>query len=73
MAAPDSVGDAVKRRKVKCGKTGKTRYRDHIAAKLGLANIQTYGDTRGKTPQRVYYCHDCGGWHLTSRPSSGSR
>lgn len=43
----------------------KRRYRDEIAAKLALANIQAKDSPkRPKTEQRAYPCG--GHWHLTS-------
>ncbi|WP_181428807.1 hypothetical protein [Modestobacter versicolor] len=45
----------------------KRRYRDEAVAQLALARIQTVGEAREKTPQRVYRCPRCRGWHLTSR------
>lgn len=49
-------------------KCSKQRFRDEIAAKLALAEIQRKGKgSREKTEQRAYRCPDCRGWHLTSR------
>lgn len=49
-------------------KSGKTRYRDEIGAKLALARIQ-HKDSSGRAKQerRVYLCPLCRGWHLTSK------
>lgn len=46
---------------------GKTRFRDQDEATQAMHRIQGKGDQRQKTPQRVYECPDCRGWHLTSR------
>ena len=48
----------------------KRRYRDEAAAELALARIAEAGDAREKTPQRVYRCPRCRGWHLTSWPAT---
>lgn len=51
-----------------CRKTGKTRYRDEIAAKIALASAQhADGSRRAKIETRAYRCPDCKGWHLTSQ------
>lgn len=47
----------------------KRRYRDHLAAKLALAHIQTNDARRPKAPVRAYACPGCAGWHLTSWPT----
>ncbi|WP_132055357.1 hypothetical protein [Pseudocnuella soli] len=31
-----------------------------------MIEIQTKGEVREKKPVRVYYCTECGGYHLTS-------
>lgn len=36
-------------------------------------NADTIEEGTGKKPVRAYYCHLCGGWHLTSKPCSHSR
>jgi hypothetical protein len=46
-------------------RTGKTWYRDEIAAKVALARVERGADDRRE--RRAYRCHDCRGWHLTSR------
>lgn len=54
---------------VKSKKCGKRRYRDRIAALLALASTTTNNKTRSaKDEKRVYHCHLCKGWHLTSQP-----
>lgn len=47
--------------------TGKTRYKDEIAAKLALATIRQKAATVHEE-QRAYRCPFCRGWHLTSKP-----
>ena len=56
----------MKRKKEKCAFSGKTRFRDHIAAKLAMTRMDTMRTK--KRPVRAYYCRHCGGAHLTSRP-----
>lgn len=54
-----------KRRGRRRGKCGKVLYRDEIAAKLALAELQR----RDKGEQRIYRCNICSGapWHLTGQ------
>lgn len=47
--------------------SSKRRYRDEIAAKLALAELDRK-DKAGHTERRAYRCPQCGGWHLTSKP-----
>jgi hypothetical protein len=50
------------------GPCTKTRYRDHLGAKLALMRIQRKDKTmRPKQERRAYRCPDCKGWHLTSQ------
>jgi hypothetical protein len=53
--------------------TGKTRFRDELAAKMCLARLQRIGDDaqRAKTPRRAYRCPRCRGWHLTALARHG--
>lgn len=46
---------------------GKIRYRDEVAAKLAMAEINRLGDA-AKEIQRTYRCQKCRGFHLTSKP-----
>lgn len=61
------IGNSARVHRSKACASGKHRYRDEIAAKLGLAEIQTRGEVRAKTPTRAYHCGLCSGWHLTSQ------
>jgi len=50
------------------GKTcrGKRRYRDEKSAQL---IVREAASSRNRyVPIRAYYCRDCNGWHLSSRP-----
>ena len=53
-----------RRRRRDC-RTGKVRYPGRERALHALHRIQN-GDTRQKTPCRVYECPMCHGWHLTA-------
>lgn len=45
----------------------KIRYRNKLEAKIALASTQRAASSaRGET--QVYWCQECSGWHLTSRP-----
>jgi epoxyqueuosine reductase QueG len=58
----------VTRRTMTTCPSGKTRYRDAIAAKLALASTaRRDGSRRSKLESRVYRCDQCKGWHLTSK------
>jgi hypothetical protein len=47
--------------------SGKVRYRTRIDAKIALANThRKAASTREET--RIYFCPNCRGQHLTSRP-----
>jgi hypothetical protein len=46
---------------------GKVRYRDQREATAALHRLGT-GDTRERTPSRVYFCGVCKGHHLTAKP-----
>lgn len=54
----------------KCPTPWKQSYRDHIAAKLGLSEIQRKGK-QGHEERRAYHC-PCGKFHLTSKPKTRS-
>ena len=51
-------------RSTRCKATGKRRFRDEIAAKLALAEMQR----AGRDEKRCYFCPSCRGWHVTSEP-----
>jgi RNase P subunit RPR2 len=62
---------------VSCCGSGKLRYPDEKAARVGLVGA-IVGRNRGKNQRRecrVYACPACFGWHLTSTPlaSVGAR
>jgi hypothetical protein len=44
----------------------KSRFSSRALALQRLAEIQTKGEVREKKPARVYFCNECGGYHLTS-------
>lgn len=46
---------------------GKALYDSEKQAKKHMRIIQQR-DGQGKTPERVYFCERCKGFHLTSRP-----
>lgn len=48
-----------------CPRTGKTRFRDRIAALLALSGMDNLNPKRRE--QRAYRCEFCRGWHLTSQ------
>jgi hypothetical protein len=59
----------------RCQSSGKKRYRDRKDAKRVVINarrIKLSADGQGLTTRRLenrtYRCHDCGGWHVTSKP-----
>ncbi len=59
----------------KCPTTGKRRYRDELAAKLALADIDRRRRGTGREldrrhETRAYACRACSGWHLTSRATA---
>lgn len=47
----------------------KQRYRDEATAHAEMTRIQDANINGGRVPQRVYYCANCGGFHLTSQRS----
>lgn len=52
-------------RSLKCSATpGKVRYKTEKLAVEGSRRHQLLSGT----PQRVYFCPDCDGWHLSSSP-----
>lgn len=53
------------------GRCGKLLYRDEIAAKFALANLQR----RDKGETRIYKCNICFGqvWHVTAQPPDPGR
>lgn len=46
---------------------GKRRYRDVGQARSAMRSVTKHSE-RQKSPVRAYYCVDCNGVHLTSRP-----
>lgn len=51
------------------GCDGKDRWPDEISAKIKIAKIlSSRGPERDKYPCRAYFCPNCKGWHLTSKP-----
>lgn len=46
---------------------GKVRYRDQREARAALQRLNATSK-RDKVPSRVYWCYECNGHHLTSRP-----
>lgn len=46
----------------------KQRFRDQAAAEQKLESISLFEGHRINTPQRVYLCPHCHGFHLTSQP-----
>lgn len=54
--------------------TGKSRYRDEIAAKMALSAVQHQDKSwRPKLEQKAYRCPLCRGWHLTSQQNRPKR
>lgn len=51
----------------RCSVTTKIRYRDEAEAKAALRTIQAKGEQREQTPNRVYECEFCNGWHMTHK------
>lgn len=50
-------------------KCQKVKYRDRIAALFAMATVQRKDKShRSKVEARAYFCADCKGWHLTSKP-----
>lgn len=47
-----------------CQKTGKRRYADRKHGQFALRRFSL--SDREVKPIRVYFCHLCRGWHLTS-------
>ena len=63
-----------------CLATGKRRLRDHLEATRALrtsSNARSRAKRDGidcrRRELRAYECESCRGWHLTSRPSPGSK
>lgn len=59
----------------RCQFSGKKRYRDRKEAKRVVINarrIKLSADREGvptrRHETRTYRCHDCGGWHVSSKP-----
>jgi len=50
--------------------TGKIGYPTSMLAEtaVALAHAKSLTTTRRKLPTRVYYCGDCGRYHMTSYP-----
>lgn len=44
---------------------GKIRYRDQQEARAALHRLAA--SQRDTVPSRSYSCHECNGWHLTSK------
>lgn len=72
----DGVQRGKSRRKGRHGKrpartcNGKRRYRDRSEALNTLHRVQSRS-ARDVLPERPYWCADCRGWHLTSKPKRG--
>jgi hypothetical protein len=52
-------------------RSGKSAYPDEQTAQVALVEIRAQNALRGsrrRTPCRVYECHWCAAWHLTSQP-----
>lgn len=49
-----------------CPASGKVRFRDEVAAKLAMAEINRLGNS-AKAISRVYRCPQCAGFHMTSK------
>lgn len=48
--------------------SGKTRYRDELAARMVLAKTRAPGRrSSGREERRAYRCWQCAGWHLSSK------
>jgi len=47
--------------------TGKVRYRDRASAQYVLSSLGEPDKRRRVSPNRIYQCHLCNGWHLTSQ------
>lgn len=57
---------------------GKVRYGSYDEAALVVVNAKIKRAFRGhhhqrRHEERAYYCGDCNGFHLTSRPADGRR
>lgn len=46
----------------------KERFNTEPHANLAMGRIQAANDNGHRVPKRVYACHRCSGWHLTSQP-----
>lgn len=53
-------------KKGRCPVDGKVTYRDERSARTAIGNIKARNGHESKMPQRVYWCEDARGWHLTS-------
>lgn len=52
-------------KKGRCPIDGKVTYRDELSARRAMRNVKNHFNPE-KSPQRVYFCDDAHGWHLTS-------
>jgi hypothetical protein len=48
-------------------KSGKDRYKTEDEALKVMRRIRSRHSDRDKLPGRVYHCHHCNGFHLTSK------
>lgn len=46
---------------------GKVKYANKADANTVIKTLKRKS-RRSKIPSRAYFCTDCGGWHLTSKP-----
>jgi hypothetical protein len=49
-------------------KCKKRKYKDTVAAKLAMASTALKDHRRIKNETRIYRCHRCKAYHLTSQP-----
>lgn len=54
-------------------RSGKIKYVTHALALQALYQMQSAPRPGHKVPIRVYYCHQCEGFHLTSQPKDALR
>lgn len=64
---PSSPPPPVRKRKMRCERTGKVRFLEAEDAVAALARASR----RARPAERAYRCPFCADWHLTSQPKRG--
>jgi hypothetical protein len=55
-------------------KSGKDRYKTEDDALKAMRRIRSWHSERERLPGRVYHCHLCNGFHMTSKnPNQGKK